>query len=145
MLAVMEPKVVGHCRATGSGFVLLAATPATTQASNNRPTHLYSIQCFPHEQQPLVPSTTPTSLFLGVAASPFASAVVGPHSASANSTDDRCVHRERVCAIQPPRSGTTHVYTREARTTHLGFSCSSENSALQGALCSEPIPRQHRI
>jgi hypothetical protein len=26
------------------------------------------------------------------------------------------VHRERVCAIQPPRSGTTHVYTREART-----------------------------
>ena len=31
----MEPKVVGHGRATGSGFVLLAATPATTTASSN--------------------------------------------------------------------------------------------------------------
>ena len=31
----MEPKVAGHGRATGSGFVLLAATPATTTASNN--------------------------------------------------------------------------------------------------------------
>ena len=34
-MSVMEPEVVGHGRATSSGFVLLAATPATTTASSN--------------------------------------------------------------------------------------------------------------